>query len=120
MVKILVHLTHGTDDPTRATLAFLVAKAAKEEGHGVTMFLAGDAVTLIKDSVIESVNGVGTGSLKDLLAFAVQNQIQIYLSGLSSKARGIGEADLQGKNARFSDPKTLVRLNVESDRLFTY
>ncbi len=120
MVKILVHITHGPEDPTRATLAFLVAKSAKEEGHDVSLFLAGNAVFLIKDSVIESVNGVGTGSLKELFAFAVQNQIPIHLSGLSSKARGITEADLQGKNAKFSDPKTLVRLNVESDRLFTY
>jgi uncharacterized protein len=70
--------------------------------------------------VIDSVNGVGTGSLKDHFAFMLQNQIPIYLSGLSSKARGIMEADLQGKNAKFADPKTLVRLNLENDRMFTY
>ena len=120
MVKILVHLTHGPEDPTRSTLAFLVAKSAKEEGHTVSIFLAGNAVYLIKDSAIESVSGVGTGSLKELFAFVLQNQIPIYVSGLSSKARGISEADLQGKNAKFSDPRTLVRLSVESDRLFTY
>lgn len=115
-----MHLTHGPEDPTRATLGFLVAKAAREEGHEVSLFLAGNAVYLVKDPVIESLNGVGTGSLRELFGFALQNQIPIFLSGLSSKARGIGEADLQGKNAKFADPKMLVRLNVESDRLFTY
>ena len=120
MAKILVHLTHGPEDPTRATLAFLVAKSATEEGHVVSIFLAGNAVYLTKDSAIESVNGVGTGSLKELFTFALQNHIPIYVSGLSSKARGITEADLEGKNAKFSDPRTLVRLNVESDRMFTY
>lgn len=120
MAKILVHLTHGPEDPTRATLALLVAKSAKEEGHDVSVFLAGEAVYLMKDQVIESVYGVGMGSLKDLFAFVTRNQIPIYVSGLSSKARGVGDADLQGKNARFSDPKTLVRLNVENDRFFTY
>src|SRR5579872_3245712 len=120
MSKLLVHLTHGPEDPTRATLAFLVAKAAKEEGHDVTIFLVANAVYLIKDSVIESVIGVGTGSLKEHFAFMLQNQIPIYLSGLSSKARGITEADLQHKNAKFADPKTLVRLNLENDRMFTY
>jgi predicted peroxiredoxin len=113
-------LTYGPEDPTRATLAFLVAKAAREEGHDVSLFLAANAVYLVKDSVIESVTGVGTGSLKDLFAFILQDQIPVYLSGLSSKARGISEADLQGKNAKFADPKTLVRLSIESDRLFTY
>ena len=120
MVRILVHLTHGPEDPTRATLAFLVAKSAIEEGHGVSIFLAGNAVYLMKDSVIETVNGVGTGSLKELFSFALQNQIPIFVSGLSSKARGINETDLPGKNAKFADPKTLVRLNVESDRFFVY
>jgi predicted peroxiredoxin len=120
MSKLLVHLTHGPEDPTRATLAFLVAKAAKEEGHDVTIFLGANAVYLIKDSVIESVTGVGTGSLKEHFAFMLQNQVPIYLSGLSSKARGITEADLQGRNAKFADPKTLVRLNLENDRMFTY
>ncbi|MDR7448152.1 MAG: DsrE family protein [Armatimonadota bacterium] len=44
MAGILVHLTHGPEHPTRAALAFLVAKAAIEEGHSVSLFLAGDAV----------------------------------------------------------------------------
>jgi uncharacterized protein len=44
MASILIHLTHGPEHPTKAALAFLVAKAAIEEGHAVTLFLAGDAV----------------------------------------------------------------------------
>ena len=120
MSKFLVQLTHGPEDPTRATLAFLVAKAAKEEGHDVAIFLVANAVYLIKDSVRDNVQGVGTGSLKDHYTFMLQNQVPIYLSGLSSKARGISEDDLLGKNAKFADSKTLVRLNLENDRMFTY
>jgi len=120
MAKFLVHLTYGPEDPTRATLAFLVAKSAKEEGHEVTMFLAANAVYLIKDSIIEILSGVGTGSLKELFAFMLQNKVPLYLSGLSSKARGVVESDLQGKNAKFADPRTLVKLSLESDRFFSY
>ena len=43
MAKILVHATHGPENPTRAPLALLVAKVALEEGHTVSVFLAGDA-----------------------------------------------------------------------------
>ena len=52
MVKILVHLTHSPEHPTRAALAFLVAKSAIDEGHAVSMFLAGDTVQLIRDAAL--------------------------------------------------------------------
>lgn len=38
MAKILVHVTHGPESPTRAALAFLVAKSAMDEGHAVSLF----------------------------------------------------------------------------------
>ena len=38
MAKILVHITHGPEYPTRAALGFLVAEADIEEGHPVTLF----------------------------------------------------------------------------------
>jgi predicted peroxiredoxin len=49
MATILVHVTNGPEHPTRAALAFLAAKAAIDEGHKVTMFLAGDAVQLMRE-----------------------------------------------------------------------
>lgn len=36
MGKLLVHITHGPEAPTRAALGLLVARAAVEEGHDVT------------------------------------------------------------------------------------
>ena len=57
---ILVHITHGPENPTRAALGFLVARTAVEEGHRVNLFLAGDAVRLLQDSVLNSLTGIGT------------------------------------------------------------
>jgi predicted peroxiredoxin len=37
MAKILVHITQGPEHPTRAALGFLVAKAALDEGHDVSL-----------------------------------------------------------------------------------
>lgn len=62
--KILVHVTHGPEHPTRAALAFAVAKAALDEGHQVSVFLAGDAVQLIREGVLDSLAGLGTGNLR--------------------------------------------------------
>ena len=49
MAKILVHITQGPEQPTRAALAFLVAKSAIDEGHTVTLFLAGEAVQMVRE-----------------------------------------------------------------------
>jgi predicted peroxiredoxin len=118
--KILVHITQGPDDPTRAALGFLVAKTALEEGHEVNIFLAGDGVKLLQDAVLDSLTGLGTGKLREHYDSIVKNKGKFYLSGNSSKARGLTEADLAGKPAEFALPSVLVRLSIESDRMFTY
>ena len=120
MAKILVHLTHGPEHPTRAALGFLVAKAAIEEGHSVTMFLAGDAVQLMRDGVLESLKGLGTGDLRQSYDAVVQSGTKLYLSEMSSKARGLSLQDIQGKPAEFALPNVLVQLALEHDRMFTY
>ncbi len=118
--KILIHITHGPENPTRAALGFLVARTAIDEGHSVSLFLAGDAVHLLRDSVINNLAGLGTGRLRDHFDGIVKGGGKFYLSGMSSRARGVTEADLLGKPAEFAMPAVLVRLTVESDRVITY
>jgi predicted peroxiredoxin len=120
VAKILVHVTSGPESPTRAALAFLVGKAAVEEGHEVTFFLAGDATQLLRDGVLDSLVGLGTGSLRESYEAVVASGARIYASGMSSKARGIGESDLAGKPVELAMPSRLVELLVESDRALTY
>lgn len=118
--KIFVHITQGPENPTRAALGFLVAKTAIEEGYDVSLFLAGDAVLLMKDSVLNTLTGLGTGKLRDHYDAIMKSGAKFYLSANSSKARGLTEADLKGKPAQFALPDVLVRLSVESDKMFTY
>ncbi len=120
MAKILVNITHGPEHPTRAALGFLVAKAAIEEGHAVSLFLAGDAVQLIRDATLDTLAGLGTGKLRESYEAIVSGGGRFYLSGMSSKARGVTEADLAGKPAEMAMPNVLVRLALEHDRMFTY
>jgi predicted peroxiredoxin len=120
MASILVHITHGPEHPSRAALGFHVAKAAIDEGHSVTVFLAGDGVQLMRDGVIDNLNGLGTGNLRQLYDAVVAAGTKIYLSGMSSKTRGLGEGELEGKPYQFGGPSDLVRLALEHDRMFTY
>jgi predicted peroxiredoxin len=118
--KLLVHVTCGPEHPTKAALAFLVARAAIEEGHEVTMFLAGDGVQLLRDAVLDSLAGLGTGSLRESFDAVVAGGAQLYASGMSSKARGVGGADLEGKPAEMAMPNRLVELAFAADRVITY
>ena len=120
MATILVHITCGPESPTKAALGFLVARAATEEGHEVSLFLAGDATQLLRDSVLDSLVGLGTGSLRESYDAVVAGGARNYASGMSSKARGVGEADLEGKPVELALPNRLVQLAVEADRILTY
>ena len=59
MARILLIASHGSEDPTRAGLAFLFAKGAVEEGHQPEVILAGDAAVLARQTVAENVMPVG-------------------------------------------------------------
>jgi predicted peroxiredoxin len=120
VAKLLVHVTCGPEHPTKAALAFLVARAAIDEGHEVTMFLAGDGVQLVRDGVLDSLTGLGTGSLRESFDAVVAGGAKLYVSGMSSKARGVGQPDLEGKPAEMAMPSRLVQLAFEADRVITY
>lgn len=119
-MKILVHITHGPEAPTRAALGFHVARAALEEGHQVTVFLAGDAVQLMREGTLEQLVGLGTGRMRELYDALAAAGVQFYLSGGSSQARGLTQEELTGKRVQFGTPRDLVRLAADHDRMFSY
>jgi uncharacterized protein len=120
MAKILVHLTQGPERPTQAALAFFVARAALDEGHAASLFLAGDAVQLLRDAVLDHLHGLGTGQLREHYNALVAKGARFYLSGGSCKSRGVTESDLAGKPVELGNPALLVRLALEHDRVLTY
>jgi predicted peroxiredoxin len=116
MAKLLINLTHGPEHPTRAALGFLVGNAALSEGHDVSLFLAGDAVQLLREPVLDNLVGLGTGSLRESYDALSAGGAHFYVSGMSSKARGFepnGEAEA-------ATPNRLVELVLDADRVLTY
>ena len=65
MGNFLVHIVSGPEHPTRAALGFLVARTALDQGQDVNVFLAGDAVQLMRDAVLDNLSGLGTGGLRE-------------------------------------------------------
>lgn len=96
MARFLISGSRGTDDPTLATLPFMAAKIAKEQGHDVVLWLWSEAVTLSQQGTADYVTGVNLTPLKDLLAAVQSVKIPIWVCGACAVARQVKETDLVG------------------------
>jgi predicted peroxiredoxin len=76
-MKVLMKSAWGSDDPTKASFAFLHANAFAEAGHEVQIFLLGEAVNLMKDELAEAVTPVGWPPLDKTMAETIEHRIAI-------------------------------------------
>jgi uncharacterized protein len=118
MARILVHLATGPEHPTRAALALLVARTAAEEGHEVQVFIAGDGVQIVREETASAAAGIGTGSVSEHLDALAGAGVPLFLSGMSSKARGIDSSTRAG--VELAPPQKLVELAVWAETVLTY
>lgn len=79
MAKLLFHGFAGSENPTKACFPFLQALANKERGDDVEIALAGDAVVLMKDEIINSVVPVGWPALRETFARVREAGIPIHV-----------------------------------------
>ena len=79
MTRELFIGTHGSEDPTKATLPFLLAVGAIDAGHEAAIVLMGDAVVVMDDAVANSVQGVGFPPIRELFAKLVENKVPVYV-----------------------------------------
>lgn len=73
-----------------------------------------------REGVLGSLAGLETGSLRESYEAVVAGGASIYLSGMSARARGVTEGELEGKPVQLATPNILVQLALEHDRMFTY
>ncbi len=120
MGRLLVHIATGPENVTRAALGLLVARTAVEAGHEVDVFVAGDAVGLLRPETLDAGHGIGTGSLREHLDALVGASVTIHASGMSSKARGLTPESLGGLSVAMAPPTKLVELAFAADRVLVY
>ena len=120
MSRLLVHIATGPENPTRVALGLLVARSALEGGHEVDLFLAGDGVAVLRPETLDAGNGIGTGSLREHVDALIAGGAHFYVSGLSSKARGLTVEALGGMSVTMAPPSRLVELAFEVDRVLSY
>src|SRR4026207_914012 len=93
MATFIISGSRGTDDPTMATLPFMAAEVAEEQGHEVVLGLWDESVTLGRKGTADHVTGVNLTPLKDLLAAVQAANIPIWVCGACAVARPIGGGD---------------------------
>ncbi len=115
MATFIISGSRGTDDPTMATLPFMAAKVAKEQGHDVILWLWNEAVALGRKGTADHVTGVNLTPLKDLLASVQAANIPIWVCGACAVARQIGGADLVA-GAAIKGMPDYIKAVAERDR----
>jgi predicted peroxiredoxin len=79
MAKILSLATHGTDDPTKCTLAFVTAVGAVGAGKEVTIGLVGEGVVVAKEAIAKTIHGVGFPPLPELIEKLLKAKVPIFV-----------------------------------------
>lgn len=78
-MKVLIKSAWGSADPTQAAFPFHHASAFAEAGHEVQIFLLGEAVSLMRSVVVDSVVPVGWAPLAEALAKVVARTVPIHV-----------------------------------------
>jgi predicted peroxiredoxin len=94
MTSLLVHCTHGKEDPERATLAFIVGNVAASADQEVVVLLTIEGVWLATPGYADEIHKEGFPALGEVIQSFVANGGQIWACGTCAKPRGIGEEQL--------------------------
>lgn len=77
--KLVYVATCGTNDPTKATIPFVLALGARTAEIDVEIALLGEATYLMKDDILKTVHGVGFPSMTELLPQVIEAGISIHV-----------------------------------------
>lgn len=77
-LKIMMKSAWGSDDPTRASFAFVHGLALADAGHEVQIFLTGEATYLMRDATTKAIFPVGWPPLSELRDKVVAKRIPVF------------------------------------------
>ena len=116
---------NGPEDPNRATVPFLTAKALIEKGHEVSIWLYNNAVYLMKEGCIENVQAPGLPPLEDLILFlCMTNKTPIYIGVSCATGRGLVDEHQKPvvtfDYGELASPPKLADLIIEADNVIGF
>jgi predicted peroxiredoxin len=91
--KLVFLITHGLDNPEKATIAFTMATATQAMGNEVVIGLLADGAELVRKGTAEKINYPGCTPLKVLLEAFVSRGGRLITCPPGLAARHIAQAD---------------------------
>ncbi|RAM50068.1 MAG: sulfur reduction protein DsrE [Hapalosiphonaceae cyanobacterium JJU2] len=88
-MKVIVSVSSGTDDPTRATLGMLAAKVAVDQGHEVVVWLQGEGVAIANKNVYDKIQGLNMPPMKAVVEALLSASIPIWVCEACAKGRNL-------------------------------
>jgi uncharacterized protein len=92
--RLLIHSSHGKEDPERATLPFIVGKNAAIAGQETVVLLTVEGVWLATEGGAEGVQKEGLPPLPEVLGEFVENGGQVWACQSCTQPRSITEDKL--------------------------
>jgi predicted peroxiredoxin len=119
MGKLLIHSSHGKEDPERAILPFIVGKNAVIAGQEAVVLLTIEGVWLATEGGAEGVQKAGLPPLSEVLQEFIDNGGQVWACQSCTQPRGIGE-DRLIKGARIAAAMQAVELLSQGAASLTF
>jgi len=125
MGKYLIIANNGPEDPNRATVPFLTAKALVEKGQEVSIWLYNNSVYLTPEGVAVNVQAPGLPNLEDLMLFlTMTKKIPIYIGVSCAMGRGLVNEDREPLATfvcgELGAPSKLADLIIEADNVIGF
>ena len=94
MGALVVHASHGKEDPEKATLPFIFAKNGVLAGQDVTVIMTSESVWLATRGGADGVQGTGLPPVGEAIAELVAQGGTVWACQTCTKPRGIADDQL--------------------------
>ena len=92
--KMILVISHSTDDQDRANGAIALAASLLAEGVDLALFFVFEGALMAKKGVAETIEGRFLTPVRDLMPTILEENIPMYLCGACAKAYEISEENL--------------------------
>lgn len=117
--SILVHGTHGSEDPEKALLPFIVGNVSATSDKKTIVFLTSEGVRLATKGYASIIAKEGLPDAEQLLSDFVSNGGEIWACGVCTKPRGITPDDLI-EGAKIVTAVNLVEAMLASSAVISF
>jgi predicted peroxiredoxin len=117
--KLVFMVTHGPDDPERATIPFAMAVAAQSAGIEVVMGFQVEGALLLKKGVADSIAAIGFVPLKELIDIYRAGGGKFYACGPCVASRHIMPDDFI-EGATVVNAPTFIEQFVTANNVLVY